>query len=223
MLGLDSVALSGLMMLASVECTADIKPQIHIQPRTQDIQYEFRYTSEELTRLKASSMGAQALGADMVTGGLREDEPKIGVNVSWKVQEYTHKDAACIWYDKIHVTIDLAPKIYIAKDFNYSPCRKEIIEHEKDHVRVDRKIFNKYSQKMARSVENAVRKMNVNGPYRKDQIPMVQEKMAKYIQNSVMAQVDGINKDMKVLQAKIDSPQEYARITKICHAAKHKR
>jgi len=65
--------------------------------------------------------------------------------------------------------------------------------------------------------------MNVNGPYRKDQIPMVQEKMAKYIQNSVMAQVDGINKDMKVLQAKIDSPQEYARITKICHAAKHKR
>ena len=220
-MGIDTAAVTGLMMLASADCSAVTQPQVHIQPRSADIQYEFRYSSEELTRLKRKDADSRALGADMVTGGLREDEPRLGVNISWKMQEYTYQDAACIWYDKINVTIDLAPKIYIAKEFNYSPCREEILKHEKQHVRVDRQVFNKYSKQIATAVERAIKAIDVAGPYRKAEIPRVQETMAKHIQHAVMTKISNLQTEMKRRQAQVDSPQEYARITKICRAARY--
>lgn len=219
MFGLGPLGAAGIAVLAAggVECSVPKPPEIIVTPSTAPIQYEFSLTSEELGRFQTNTVNPYAPGTDTATGGLRHDRPRVTTRVAWGVREYRQYGAACLWYDKITVEIALSPKIYIADDMEGEDCREAIMEHEEEHVSVDRDVINSYAQAIGLSVKNAVDGAGAMGPYNLSQIEDIRGGLVKHIETAVESRSFYMYQEMTRRQSEVDSLEEYKRISDICN------
>lgn len=201
-------------------CAVTQPPVINIRPQTKQIQYDFKKTSAQLSRLKTDTVSPYGMNPDQTTGGLRQDRPIMETEIEYHVLQNQLSQTSCLSYSTINVSILLQPKIFIAKEFNHGRCRQEVIIHEKKHVETDRKIMNKYTKIMGYAIQTAVNNMGVTGPFPTRQLPHVQQKMGQAIENAIAQVQPALNAEMRREQQKIDSREEYDRISAHCqHAA----
>lgn len=205
-----------ILVATTINCSgSSTPPHITINPYSDDIVYEYAYTSAQLGQKETDTISPYGVNVDTATGGLREDRPEISMEVHWKTMTFRN-GSSCIWYDNIKVNIHLQPKIYIAKEFQYSPCKEAIMKHELKHVQVDRDVMNKYAKLIGKSVQTAVNGFDEKGPYKAYQLQDAQEKMANQVREAVMAYQQPLNEEMHRLQSKVDSLQEYQAVNPYC-------
>lgn len=219
MLGLEAIAKTGLLVLASsaVECVVPEAPQITVSPASAPIAYEYNLSGLELDKLKSNTVNPYAPDTDTTTGGLRQDKPEIRTEITWGSRHYPDRDVVCMWYKTVKVSINLNPKIYIASENKDSPaCREAIRGHELKHVELDRKIINQYAKDIGESVKDAVDRIGAMGPYNSHQQEDVKEKLIQHIETAVDSHRFLLYQDMSKRQATIDSYDEYQRVNAIC-------
>lgn len=222
MLGLQTLAVSGLLVLAGnpVTCTVPQAPVINVVPRTAAIDYDFSQSSDALTKKRTNTISPYAAGADTTTGGLRSDRPKMATKMQWGTQTFPDLGIMCFWYKQIDITIDLSPKISVAKEFDdRGTCREAILEHERKHVKVDREVINKYALAIGKAVQNAVNTAGALGPYKVSDADAVQNKLQAHIQSAVSSQELLLYEEMSRRQNDVDSLDEYTRVSEICRKA----
>jgi hypothetical protein len=204
---------------AAVEatCTLPEAPSITIDPRTDDIKYDFTQDSAALKAMKSDTVSPYAPGADTATGGLREDHPEIKAEMTWGVAEYPDGHS-CMWHKSINVTIRMHPKIYIARDrlFDSRECRAAILEHEKKHVAADHRIMNDFSRRLGVALQQLVNNAGPPGPYPTIQLDQVQAMLEGKIGDVMSRQQDILAAETRRIQGGIDSLQEYRRVSAIC-------
>ena len=122
-------------------------------------------------------------------------------------------------YNTINVDIQLQPKIYIAKEFNRGRCGREVLEHEKKHVHVDRVVMNKYTKKMGIAIQNAVNNAGVIGPFQSGRTEEFQKIMFDNVKSALTSIELSMQNEMNIEQQKIDSLEEYERVGKHCEKA----
>lgn len=219
MYGLDLVTVAGLLVLAgnTVQCGVPQSPRISVTPSTAPIRYEFALSGEELSQFQSGTVNPYAPGTDTATGGLRRDQPKTNVQVKWGSLRYPDRGVVCLWYDAIDITIELSPVIYVANENDSPACRAAIVEHEQKHVAVDRTVTNRYAQAIGDAVKTAVDVAGAMGPFNEAELDVMQERLVKHVHAVVEAQDLVLHQDMARNQAKIDTLEEYERVSKICN------
>lgn len=159
--------------------------------------------------MQSDTISPYGLSVEMVTRGLRHDQPEMEYRIEYGTSTHPKTGSFCIWYKKIDVNIKLAPKIYVAKGFNRGSCGKFILEHEKKHVLVDRQVMNKYSQMMGKSIQNAVNMAGAMGPYKAGRTQEISESMQQHIDSAIQSVLLLMKNEMNQRQQAIDSREEY--------------
>lgn len=218
--GLDVVVMTGFLNAAAggVACSVPKAPAITVTPYTEQIRYDFSRGTADLGAMKSDTVNPYGPGVDTATGGLRQDSADTQVGVRLGYQQYS-TGPTCLWYDSINVTIHLAPKVYVAKEYGTGVCHEAILGHERHHVQVDREVINQYVQSMGAAIRDVVNRTGPIGPVDKADISKVQDDMSSRIKKAILAQKDMMEKDMRRRQAAVDSLQEYERVAKICRAS----
>ena len=221
MYGFDLTLMAGFLVLAgnTVQCTVPAPPQIIVNPVSAPVQYEYGLSREQLGSFKSSTVNPYAPGTDTATGGLRHDRPVVKTSVHWKTMTYPDQNVSCLWYDKIEIAIELQPKIYVAKENNNPICRNAILDHEHRHVAVDRAVINRYAANIGKAVKTAVDSIGAMGPYNAHEMEDVRQNLVHHIESTVDAQQMMLHQEMKREQTKVDSLEEYERVSKICQEA----
>ena len=202
-----------------VQCRITKAPIINIRPVTKKIDYDLSKTSAQLNQLQSNTISPYGLGVDQTTGGLRHDQPTIKTTMTFNVITNQQSQFTCLSYNTINVDIKLKPKIYIAKEFNEGRCAREVVEHERKHVYVDRKIMNKYTKLMGKAVQKAVNDAGVIGPFASNRTENFQDKMAANIKSALSSVELSMQNEMNREQQQIDSLEEYERVSKHCKNA----
>ena len=204
-----------------VTCRVNQAPIINIRPVTKNIEYDFDKTSAQLTQIKSNTISPYGLNPDQITGGLRHDRPTITMTMEFNVAQNTQTQATCLSYKTINIDVLLQPKIYIAKEFNRGRCGREVLDHEKKHIHVDRTVMNKYTKLMGKAIQNAVNQVGAIGPFSSHRAEEFQEKMASNIKSAVSSVELSMQNEMNLKQQQVDSFEEYERVGQYCeHAAK---
>jgi hypothetical protein len=218
-LGIDITnAVAGVLLLAAgpIECSVPKPPVINIIPTTEKVRFDYSKTTAELTAMQSDTVLPYAPNVDVTTGGLRMDRPESWTQIQWGYQEYPQFGAVCLWYDQIDIKIKLAPVVYIAKEFNKSKCRNEILKHELKHVEVDRIVYNDYAQQIGAAVEGAVNSAGALGPYRMEDMDIVRVNIKQHIDNAIASKERNLFETMTKKQQAVDSLEEYERISEVC-------
>ena len=201
---------------ADVRCSVPKAPTIRVLPRTADIKYDYSKTSAQLTSRGSDTVNPYAANLDTTTGGLRSDAPQIKSNIRMGTESYPTLKVGCMWYDSVTVEIDLAPTIYIAKEYQKEPCKSAIVGHEIKHVSVDREVMNKYAAEIGKAIQTAVNQAGAMGPFHTDKMSEYQDTYIRHVQSAIDSQELLLTKEMRMRQGQVDSLQEYERVSKTC-------
>ena len=219
MLGLEPFAVAGLLTLSAdlVHCNMDKAPTIQVQPSSDPVYYDFSKTSEDLKNFHIDTISPYGPQVETIPGGLTNDKLTISFRTSVTGTTYPTLKLFCMWYDTITVQIHLSPVVYVAKNHHPRTCQhKEILEHEKKHVRADREIANKYARQVGVELQKAVNRIGALGPYPESDKEEMQKKMMEHIKSVIVSQELSMQEDQRRMQEAIDSLEEYERVRKAC-------
>lgn len=201
---------------ADVRCTVPKAPVIRVLPKTTNIRYDFTRTTKDLTTQGSNTVNPYAPNLDTATGGLRSDTVEMKSGIQMGTMAYESLGVGCLWYDSVTVNINLNPIIYIAKEYQQEPCKAAIMGHEVKHVTVDREVMNKYAVEIGKAVQSAVNQAGALGPFNLSEMPDHQKRLISHVRSAIDGQELLLEKEMRQRQAKIDSLEEYERVSKIC-------
>lgn len=217
---------AGLLFLAAAPppmmCAMTKAPIVRVTPQTAEIQYDYTRSGAELDALAGRARAARPGGRDRMTGGLRIDEPTIETRVQWEYNQQMvngQPTQVCLWYAHISVDIMLKPVIYIAREQPPGPCGNAILGHERQHVEVDRKVINHFAQQLGAALKAHVDATGAAGPFPATQRDIWGKKMSDHIAQIIAAHKELMMAEMERQQKRVDTEEEYARISAICHRA----
>ena len=216
--------MAGYFHLASgnIQCQLKTAPRIDISASDTSVRYDHTKYQEQLDRLGSDTKSPYGAGVRTHVGGLMSGEVRVSQNIRIMQESYPNLNTGCLYIDSIKVNIHIKPTIYIAREFSKEGCMyKAVMEHEKKHIAVDRKIVNKYTRLIVHGLDNALKKMGyAQGPYSVGQLPVEQKRIQDFTQNIVQAYAGQMTEERKKLQQEIDSLQEYNRVNNLCRGKK---
>ena len=144
---------------------------------------------------------------------------KTGLRFKWRVN-YTSNpfgDAFCFWVNRVELTLRYpSPDIYVAREYRPGTCQfRVILEHEKEHYRISRAVLQRYAPRLqtalaSLTIPTGLRPVLVESP----------EAARDQVQALMRRHVDPIHREMarnlRKVQAEMDSPTEYRRTFKQC-------
>ena len=219
--GPEILAANMILTLASAKggaqgCVMKEAPAIRVDLKTDNIVYNYSRSAAELSREQINTVSPYAPGTDSISGGLRIDKPEMKSEITWNISYNQRSQVGCMWYDDITISLHLRPHIYVAREFNKAGCREAILEHERKHVEIDRRVMNKYAASVGRAVQAAVDQAGILGPFNMRELEKMKAISSKHIESAIASQSLLMDKEMAELQGQVDSLEEYQRVSSYC-------
>jgi len=124
-------------------------------------------------------------------------------------------EATCAWPSVVSVTISTAPTVYVGADRGV--CTREVgLNHEMQHVGIDRKVIDTYGPIFRQRVGAMVDAMNSAAPEAGLDVGSMRSRIEEKINAVIAVVADSLNDDRSSRHRKLDSPQEYMRLSYAC-------
>ncbi|HBM90279.1 MAG TPA: hypothetical protein DD400_00125 [Rhodospirillaceae bacterium] len=177
-------------------------------------------TSQRLTALRA-----MASSKDQARFSSTSHETPVGLTAAnlkfdssyqivTKISPRDHK--VCTQIGSFNLTFGFEDTtVYIAHELPYGSCSyKTVLEHEFQHVQTDRNLVRLYAQKFPALLKKAIREIGV---LRVSSAPLAES----MIRDTVSRYMHDLSKNLSTVrekqQLKIDTKEEYARLSKSCN------
>lgn len=212
--------MAGYFHLASgsIECHLKKAPQIHVAASDTSVLYDHSKTQRQLDTLETDTVSPYGASVQTHVGGLMAGEVSISQNIRILQESWPNLNAGCLYVDSIKVDIHIKPVIYIASEYPKNGCMyKAIMQHEKKHIDVDRRIVNKYTNIIIAGLDRAFKKLGyMQGPFRTAELKQKQEMMQQYSQDIVRHYSSEMSAERRKLQQEVDNLKEYERVQSLC-------
>ena len=191
-----------------IRCEDDISKTVSVLTAQQN-----GYTIDNTVSYRTLTSMKGGGGPNTYVLGLTKTESQVALGSGGPLLEDPVSGYECI-APQISVKLYYVPVvIYIGKEFPYGTCAYgEILAHEKRHL----KTYMDYLPVVERTVRAALTNRFGNKPL---YAPGGQAKrlLVSEIDTGWLPYIKGQMEQVEVLQAAIDSPQEYARLGKVCN------
>lgn len=218
---LDITTTTSMLLLAAAgenPCAQNKPTAININPTTKDIAYDYNQDLAAIQNVKVDTVNPYGLHSATMTQGFMKGAIKVAPSVKLGYQVAPRMGTACLWYEDITVNIEIDPTIVVAKEVAADSCMgKAVLEHELKHIDADRMLVNKYARIIGEKIQGTLGRIG----YRVGPVPAAQaEQTAKEMQEDLFALVESeyrvMEKERMMEQSKIDSLDEYERVSALC-------
>ena len=216
------IIIVSLMLLPSQvlarECAMKQPTQINVQPIAKEVQFDTSQTLSQIQGQSSSLNNPYGFHRSTITQGFMKGVIKVVPSVKLGGFSIPSQNKVCLWYDEINITIEVDPKIILAKEVYQNLCtRRSVTKHEMKHVEADRRAVNKFSRRVGQRVHQDLERRGFKVGY----IPISQKEQAiKRMQRVVFDIVQDEYKRLETDRAKeqkaIDTLEEYERVSAEC-------
>jgi hypothetical protein len=124
-------------------------------------------------------------------------------------------ETTCAWPSVVTVTISTAPTVYVGAD--HGICSREVgLSHEMEHVDIDRKVIEAYGPIFRQRLDAMVDAMNTAAPEAGLDVGSMRSRIEEKVNAVISVVADSLNDDRSSQHRKLDSPQEYRRLSLAC-------
>ena len=219
MIGLDYLV-AGYFHLASadIKCQLRQSPRIDIGASDSTVRYDHTKSQKQLDHLDNDTVSPYGANVQTHVGGLMSGEVSISQNIRIMQESYPTLNSGCLYVDSIKVQLHIKPIIYIAREFPKGGCMYDaVMEHEKKHIAVDRKIVNKYTNLIVHGLDDAFKNVGyAQGPFSTGELKSKQKNMQDFTHKIVQEYGRQMTDERKRLQQQVDTLEEYERVNSLC-------
>ncbi len=170
----------------------------------------------ELGKYQVSTTFAKSHNEIFTVGGLHLSELAPQYTVSFELSNGA-PGQYCVGIIAVRVSIEYAPRIMIASEWQPGMCRyKVILDHEMRHVNTDIIAFNEFLPKIRLALEEAVRKLPQRGPMPYASVEKAKGILVDAVREKLVAEIDEFQKIRFARQQMIDTRQQYLMESRIC-------
>lgn len=221
MLGIDPVTAGTMLILAASSknfCKMPQPAEINVIPSTEEVEFDYSQSMMELQNYGVDTVNPHEFGGISVTQGFMQGAIRMEPEVKLNYKHYPRYDAVCIWYESINIRIEIDPKIVIASEVADDRCMGEAVEeHEMKHVKVDRRIVNKYARIMGEKVFKGLQERGfISEPVRSQYAKQLADRMQKTVFQIVEHEYKKMDLERAELQQAVDTKDEYDRVQALC-------
>ena len=197
---------------------------INVRPITSDVEFD---VSKSLSQIQSTEMDTiNPYGFSGVTSVHGYMSANISIKPVIKIgRRFEPRTKAwCLWYDTIDVTLEIDPKIVIAREIHRDPClRKVTTEHEMKHVNVDRQMVNKYAGLIGKKVYDALAERGFRStPVPEQHVKSMNDRMGQVVSQIISIEHNRMQLERLDAQRNVDSLEEYERVSALCPQARAK-
>lgn len=194
----------------AIECD-DKSPSLVVKTYKQKTKYIRDFTTQNLTQLHTGSYRANSLNVLGLGGGAYGLKSRM----SFKIKK--QGSLACVSLDKIEGQFVAYPSIMIARNFPKGSCEyNAVLGHEKKHVRTLLNFQKEYAPKFKSRLTKIVRYNKEPKIVSISQVEQAQAQIQDDIMRGIKEYFEQIRPVVQKRQKEIDSPEEYARVKKLC-------
>ncbi len=227
MFGIDPITIGSFIILAgnTISCPKAPPTKINIIPHTKEVKYDYSQTLKEIQQYETDTVDPYSFHGTTITQGFMKG--KIGMDHSVQLGQLVNKTKgySCLWYKDITVNIKIDPTIVIAKELYKDRCmRNAILDHELKHVRVDRKIVNKYAKLIGNKLTNELKARGFSaGPINNKHVSEVSSKMQRIVGQILELEYQKLGIERQEMQRAVDNLEEYKNVDNKCPNFKEKK
>ncbi len=222
MFGIDPITVASLMILAgnSVSCPNPPTTKINIIPHTEKVKYDYKQSLKEIQEYSTDTVDPYGFHGTTITQGFMSGEIGLDHKVTLGQVTNSRRGYSCIWYKDITINITIDPTIVIAKELYNDRCmRKAILDHELKHVRVDRKIVNKYANLIGAKLMSELKTRGFSaGPMHIKDTVIASKKMQRVVNQIIELEYKKLSIDRQESQRAVDNLEEYKSVDNKCPA-----
>lgn len=207
------------LAVLAAECPPFVSPVIEVVPSVRPPKID---PTQTLAFLRAM---ARAEGPEKVSGA-RHERPvgltaaSLKTSLSYKVTSTIAPSSNSVCAQISHFSMTLGfddTTIYLARELPRGSCSyKTVFDHEMMHVRIDEDIVRFYTPKFRSLFEQAIRNIGVvHATSAKEAERKIEDAMREYTQKTTT----DLSKVRQTRQAQIDTPTEYARLSRSCNGS----
>ncbi len=206
---------------ADFVCKPNSVPKINVRTSTTPVAYDFSKTEHDLNGFSVDTINPYGEGVSTDVGGLMRG----GITVSHTVKYETSTDRVsrqmCYYYSQIDIVIHINPTVYVAREFPQGSCKHNaILQHENQHVIIDREVVNKYAQIIGQNVSADIGRQSMFGPIQGSEHAAMETYIADHMKQLVSTYTDQMNAERRQRQQAHDSMAEYERVNRMCPATR---
>ena len=192
-------------------------PDVVISLSSNSIDYDYSKSKNQLKSFKIDTKSPYDQSAHTEVGGLMNGEITVNTNVSFGwATDGINKDT-CFWYDQVQVKMHIDPTILVANEHPEGTCmHSSILEHEMKHIKVDRRVLQKYKGLLQSDLKRVTGKVGVIGPVSNSSRDRIRQKMMAVIEKTVSSRTQAMYAERRRLQQAVDSLSEYKRVASRC-------
>lgn len=173
-------------------------------------------SAQDLGNYNVSTTFSRSRNEIFRVGGLHLSEFVPRFIISYNIMG-TKDNKACIAPAAVRIEVHYEPRVLIASDFEQGSCMHgKILEHEMQHVNVDIITFKELLPQMRKSVHAAAAALEPMGPMPETSIETAKNMLTEKIRDALVESVEEIEQIRFNRQQRIDTRQEYLRISTAC-------
>jgi hypothetical protein len=206
-----------LFILAALKnCPAQPAPEVVLKFINKSPTYDSRMTAAELGNFDIDTQFARHRNEVFTTGGITEGTVGTSLETTFKKLTDAQEIDACIWLDKVEITVTYVPMVHIARELTPGSCQyNTTVQHENRHVGTDVITVKEFLPQIKGNLEAASRAIGVIALPVKD-IGQAKEQLMRILAQSLEKTTNSLEAVRFQRQQLIDTRQEYMRLSKAC-------
>lgn len=193
-------------------CASSYDVPVNMIPRFDTPTYDY---TQNIGALQTLAVDAKHSIHESLALGLTRYAPYLEINMPTKGIKLVN-DTVCGHVEKVDVTLGYRDVVvYIAQEVAQGTCGfDEIMAHEQKHIAVNQRILDAYLPHIQALIENYVL---IYGTFHSRHQEEVVAELRAGVQEIIDSEMRALQEDSRQLQAEVDSPEEYKRITYSCN------
>ena len=188
---LHLVALDTKPSVEQIECSPKKPLVVDVVSVQDDVRYDFSKKTVELNQIGKgaySPYGEDHLNVE--SRGLTVGKQSLSHNIDFYFEKYKDEGLVCLQIQKVKVTMDYAPTVYVSTKFQKgTPIFQKILEHENEHVKITKRVLDQHANILEERLKNELKDGFSAGPFFIDNMEPEQQELQDRV-NRIIARVD---------------------------------
>jgi len=200
-------------------CGKSAPPVITVNVVTGPVTFDTKQSADALRHIEIDTVSPWPETYHTAVGGIMQGRISADHKITFNRAKDVKRGSACVWFERIDVTLRADPKIYIANDLQDKTCWfREVFAHEAKHVAEDHALLERYKQRVK---DGLYMVFSTHADYASGPVPLVglkatQGQMKENVTQALNAMFAMMARERAQRQQSLDNLGEYIKISRGC-------